>query len=171
MGLQAGIGAHGLWSISRGLARGLESRTEYKQMMDLADTPRQGDLDGRGNLSQRALTDFVVWFLKVSLDQITFMAGLFEIGALARRLNVLVERSETLKPETAKLLEEALIRGEIERGDAPRVTGLPERTARRVLNEAVAAGLLASETPKGPVSLRFPQDTLEVLFPRLYPQT
>jgi Fic family protein len=25
----AGIGAHGLWSVSRGLARGLESRTEY----------------------------------------------------------------------------------------------------------------------------------------------
>ena len=38
----AGIGAHGLWSISRGLARGLESRSEYKRMMDYADTPRQG---------------------------------------------------------------------------------------------------------------------------------
>ena len=51
MAHDAGIGAHGLWSISRGLARGLRSRTDYKQMMDLADTPRQGDLDGRGNLS------------------------------------------------------------------------------------------------------------------------
>jgi hypothetical protein len=28
----AGIGAHGLWSISRGLARGLESRGEYKRI-------------------------------------------------------------------------------------------------------------------------------------------
>lgn len=50
----AGIGAHGLWSISRGLARGLargpEGRDEYKSKMDYADTPRQGDLDGRGNL-------------------------------------------------------------------------------------------------------------------------
>lgn len=27
-----------------------------RQMMDLADTPRQGDLDGRGNLSLKALT-------------------------------------------------------------------------------------------------------------------
>ena len=43
MAWQADVAAHGLWSISRGLARGLESRTEYKQMMDLADTPRQGD--------------------------------------------------------------------------------------------------------------------------------
>ena len=43
----AGIGAHGLWSISRGLARGLESRGDYKSKMDYADTPRQGNLDGR----------------------------------------------------------------------------------------------------------------------------
>lgn len=46
-----------------------------------------------------------------------------------------------------------------------------ERTARRVLNDAVEAGLLASATPKGPVSLRFPESALEVLFPRLYPKT
>ncbi len=79
MGLHAGIGAYGLWSVSRGLARGLKSRTEYKRMMDHADMPRQGDLDGRGNLSLRALTEFTEWFLKACLDQIAFMAGLFEI--------------------------------------------------------------------------------------------
>ncbi len=55
MAAVSGIGARGLWSVSRGLARGLESRTDYKRMMDYADTPRQGDLDGRGNLSQKAL--------------------------------------------------------------------------------------------------------------------
>jgi Fic family protein len=55
----AGIGAHGLWSISHGLARGLSSKSEYKEMMDHADTPRQGDLDGRGDLSKRALTEFI----------------------------------------------------------------------------------------------------------------
>jgi Fic family protein len=59
MAWHADVAAHGLWSISRGLARGLERRTEYRHMMDLADTPRQGDLDGRGSLSERALIDFV----------------------------------------------------------------------------------------------------------------
>jgi len=44
----AGVGGHGLWSISRGLARGLEDRGEYKAKMDMADTVRQGDRDGRG---------------------------------------------------------------------------------------------------------------------------
>lgn len=166
---QAGIGAHGLWSVSRGLARGLESRTDYKRMMDHADTPRQNDRDGRGNLSQHALVDFTDWFLRVCLDQVTFMSELFDIENLARRLRTYIDRSDHLKPESVKLLEEALIRGQFERGEASRITGLPERTARRALNAVAQEGLLASETPKGPVSLRFPAAALEVLFPRLYP--
>jgi Fic family protein len=170
MASAADVGAHGLWSVSRGLARGLESRGEYKRMMDHADMTRQGDLDGRGNLSQRALGDFVLWFLKVCLDQVAFMSSLFELDALHRRLRLYVDRSGTLKPEAARLLEEALIRGELERGEAARITGLPERTARRVLSDVLDEGLLASVTPKGPVSLRFPTHTLEALFPRLFPQ-
>ncbi len=170
MGYSAGLDAHGLWSISRGLARGLKSRTEYKAMMDRADSPREGDLDGRGNLSRRALIEFTKWFLEVALDQVKFMTGLFEMSTLARRLKTAVARSESLKPEAAALLEAALLRGEIERGAAPGITGLPERTARRLLNDTVAEGLLASATPKGPVSLRFPESSLEILFPRLYPE-
>jgi Fic family protein len=171
MAHRAGIGAHGLWSISRGLARGLDSRADYKRMMDHADMPRQGDLDGRGNLSQRALVELTLWFLRVCLDQVTFMTDLFELNGLAKRLRSYVERSDRLKPEAARLLEEALMRGEIERGEASRITGLPERSARRVLNDTIATGLLASDTPKGPVSLRFPVATLDALFPRLFPET
>jgi len=170
MAHEAGIAAHGLWSISRGLARGLESRRDYKRMMDYADMPRQGDLDGRGNLSQRALVDFTLWFLRVCVDQVTFMSGLFDLGTLARRLRSHAERSG-LKPEAARLLDEALMRGAFERGEAGRITGLPERTARRVFNDVISLGLLASETPKGPVSLRFPADALDTLFPKLFPET
>lgn len=171
MGHVAGVGAHGLWSISRGLARGLESRGDYKSMMDHADTPRRGDLDGRGNLSQRALADFVQWFLKVALDQVQFMKGLFELDTLAQRLRRYVERSDQLRPEAARLLEEALIRGEFQRGEIARITGLPERTARRVLNDVTSADLLRSETPKGAVTLRFPVETLDAFFPKLFPES
>jgi hypothetical protein len=161
----AGIGAYGLWSVSRGLARGLESRSEYKQMMDYADMPRQNDLDGRGNLSLHALKEFTQWFLKVCLDQVTFMSGLFEIEALAAGFRKYVAQSDTLKPESSRLLQEALMRGEYDRGEAARITGLPERSARRVLNDLVVEGLLASATLKGPVSLRFPTNSLEIIFP------
>lgn len=170
MAARADIGAHGLWSISRGLARGLESRTDYKQMMDYADTPRQGDLGGRGNLSIRALVDFTRWFLRVCLDQVTFMSELFDLDNLSRRLKRIVEQSDDLKPEAFALLHEAMLRGQFDRGEAQRITGLPERTARRVLNDVVSRGLLASDSPKTPVSLRFPADALESLFPKLYPE-
>jgi Fic family protein len=171
MGYNADIAAHGLWSMSRGLARGLQSRLEYKEMMDRADTPRQGDLDGRGNLSQKALGEFVLWFLQVALDQVRFMSGLFDMENLIKRLRILVERDDRLKPEAARLLEEALIRGEFERGEIARITGLPERSARRVLNDLIDMKLLDSDTPKTAVSLRFPVDTLDILFPRLFPES
>jgi Fic family protein len=167
---EAGIGAHGLWSISRGLARGLKAPSEYKQMMDLADTPRQGDLDGRGNLSLKALNEFILWFLQVCLDQVKFMESLFELDSLGPRFKTYVEQSKTLKPEAARLLEEGLIRGQFERGEAARITGLPDRSARRVLADLLETGLLGSETPKGAVFLRFPTESLDILFPRLFPQ-
>jgi Fic family protein len=166
----AGIGAHGLWSISRGLARGLESRTEYKSMMDATDAPRRGDLDGRGTLSLAALEAFTEWFLRVALDQLRFMSGLFDLNTLAARLNRMVAGHELLKPESVAVLTETLMRGEIDRGEAPRITGLPERSARRVLADLQTHGLLDSDTPKGPMSLRFPASELDVLFPKLFPE-
>jgi len=173
MAHKAGIGAHGLWSISRGLARGLaegpEGRLEYKQHMAWADEQRQGDRDGRGNLSQKGLSLFATWFLKVTLDQLEFMTKLFDLEQLANRFERLVARQEKLAPEALYLLLEALRRGEFERGEAARLINMPERSARRVLKDLTGAGLLASSTEKGPVSLRFPSDALETLFPRLYP--
>jgi Fic family protein len=156
--------------VSRGLARGLDSRGDYKRMMDHADMPRQGDLDGRGNLSRRALSDFITWFLKVCLDQVTFMQGLFELDTLIGRLHGYVAR-RGLKPEAVAVLEQVLQRGELPRGEAARVTGMKERTARDLLGTLVSDGILGSETPKGLVSLRFPLDAIDVLFPSLFPET
>lgn len=119
MAYAAGIGAHGLWSVSRGLARGLEQRSEYKNMMDYADTPREGDLDGRGNLSQRALESFVLWFLRVCLDQVIFMTELFELDKLAKRLGNLARDEERFRPDSARLLEEAVLRGELDGAKHP----------------------------------------------------
>lgn len=170
MGLQAGIGAHGLWSVSRGLARGLASRGEYKAKMDYADSPRQGDLDGRGNLSRNALRDFVLWFLRVCLDQVTYMSSLFELEALTERLRRYVAAKPDWKPEAAHILDELVLRGEMPRGEATRITGLAERTARNVLADLIKDGIIASDTPKSPVYLRFPVHAVDVLFPRLFPE-
>ena len=170
MSLHAGIGAHGLWSISRGLARGLDSRTEYKAMMDHADMPRQGDLDGRGNLSLRALEEFTVWFLRVCLDQLRFMTDMFSLDALPQRLTA-YSVQKGWRQQAATLLVEILRRGEITRGEAAPITGLKERTSRELLSQLLKAGILGAGSEKGPVSLRFPSEAVDVLFPRLFPST
>jgi Fic family protein len=168
MALRANIGAHGLWSVSRGLARGLPGRPTYQEMMDHADQPRSSDADGRGNLSFRALVDFVQWFLEVMIDQIEFMANMLEIEGLKERVAKYVEGSLRLGQSEAAIARDVVIRGEVERGEAGRITGLSERAARDALSRLVAAGLLGSATPKGPVSLRVTTTAAESLFPRLF---
>lgn len=167
MAHHAGIGAHGLWSIARGLARGLQRPTEYKTMMDLADTPREGDYDGRGNLSRRALIEFSTWFLEVCLDQVRFMSKLFDLEGLAERL---VEYAAHMgwRPEAGRFLVGLFHRGEVARGEVAGMTGLGERTARTLLGSLVRDGIVGSPSDKGPVSLRFPTKTQDVLFPRLF---
>ncbi len=168
MALHAGIGAHGLWSVSRGLALGLESRLDYMSMMDHADMPRQGDLDGRGNLSLKALNTFITWFLKICLDQVMFMDSLFELDSLAKRLKHYCDQ-QGWKAEAFAILETTLLKGEIPRGDVSRITGLKERTARTLLSSLTETGIVGSDTPKGPLSLRFPVNAVEILFPNLFP--
>jgi Fic family protein len=168
MALQSGIGAHGLWSISRGLARGLSDGGEYKRMMDATDALRRGDLDGRGNLSLEALVEFVTWFCQVALDQVRFMASLFDLERLEARLRAYVEESLGLSGAAAELPIAALRSGELARGEASRVTKRPERTARNDLSSLVEAGLLVSDTPKGPVHLCFSTESADALFPRLF---
>jgi Fic family protein len=135
---------------------------------DLKDlTPRQGDLDGRGNLSQKALIEFIHWFLQVCLDQVNFMTSLFEFDRLAGHLKGYVE-NQGLKPEAFFILERVLIQGEMPRGEAERITGLKERSARMVLSSLINNGILQSGTPKGPVLLHFGSGSVEFLFPKLF---
>lgn len=145
MGLGAGIGAHGLWSISRGLARGITGPADYRRMMDYADMPRQGDLDGRGNLSLRALTEFIVWFLRVCLGQVDFMSDMFEISGLSERFRAYV-RTKGLPSAAERLIDEVLMRGELERGAVAGILALSQRQSRRILGLLVEEGLLASDT-------------------------
>ena len=62
------------------------------------------------------------------------------------------------------------MRGEIARGEAARLTGRPERTARLVLRQLLDNGLLVASTPKGPVRLGFPPHAVGYYLPRLYPE-
>lgn len=167
---KAGIDGHGMWTVSRGLAR---NRNDYLAALAAADSHRQGDMDGRGNLSNKGLVGFCTFFLEMALDQISFMSSLLDVDGLLKRILGYVDRQTVLgelQPESGYLLREVLLRGEVSRGEAARITGKAERTARRILKDLLDKKLLCAETEKGPVRLSFPTRAVGYYFPRLYPE-
>jgi hypothetical protein len=78
-----GLDFGGLWSLSRALA-GPDGR-DYLRMIDHADMPRQGALDGRGNLSLRALADFCGWFASRAASECAFAKTLFDPATIGER--------------------------------------------------------------------------------------
>lgn len=163
----------GIWSVSRGMAR---QRDKYYEMLGSADLPRQGDLDGRGNLTESGLRKWCGFFIDMCLDQVRFMSSTLELDGLKSRIAALVAvraqdsnfsnyRSEAVLP-----LHHVLVAGPVSRGEFCQMSGLGERTARRMLAQLLQDGLLKSEQAKGAVSIGFPLDALSVLFPNLYPE-
>ena len=166
--LEIGIGS-ALWSVSRGLAR---HSVDYKRLLMAADEPRRNDLDGRGSLSESALTEFCRFFLETCLDQARFMRELLDPTELQRRMELYVRDEESagrLPARSFVILREALLVGEVERGRVPTLIDASERTARRVVAELVDKRLLVSRSHKAPLRLGFPIDVVERWFPRLYP--
>ncbi len=166
--LEIGIGS-ALWSVSRGLAR---HSVDYKRLLMAADEPRRNALDGRGALSESALTEFCRFFLETCLDQVRFMRELLDPTELQRRMELYVRDEESagrLPARSFVILREALLVGEVERGRVPTLIDASERTARRVVAELVDKRLLVSRSHKAPLRLGFPIDVVERWFPRLYP--
>jgi Fic family protein len=165
---EIGLGSS-LWSVARGLAR--RSR-EYKALLMAADGPRWNDLDGRGNLSAKALQEFCEFFLETCIDQVEFMQSLLEPGELLRRIEryIAVEvQAKRLPKGSFSLLREALVFDEFDRGQAAAITGYQERQARNVLRALLDVKLLVSDQPKGKVYLGFPINVVEDWFPKLSP--
>lgn len=167
---KACVDSHGLWTISRGLGR---NAARYKQMLAWADEPRMGDHDGRGNLSDRALGEFCVFFLETALDQVEFTSSLLDFGTVQNRIRAYVERrasANELRPQAFHVIWQAFLEGEIARGDVGRIAGMPDRTARLLTGELLSQGLLLSDSPKGLLRLGLPLHAVAYYFPRLFPE-
>ncbi len=163
--------SEGLWSIGRGLAR---RRDEYYERLRDADSPRRGDLDGRGNLSEDGLRRWCEFFLEVCDDQVSFMARMLDLDAMKDRLLALTTfRAATdgrIRGEVALPLHHLFAAGPVTRGEFKQLTGLGDRTAQTQLSQLLEVGLLESESPRGPVSFGMPLDALQFMFPELYPE-
>lgn len=161
----------GLWSVSRGLAR---RRDEYYARLDAADAPRQGDLDGRGNLSEKELHRWCEWFIGLCEDQVSFMARLFNLDGMKTRIQALISfraaHDKRIRTEAALPLYHLFLAGPTARGEFQQMTGLGERTARTLLSSLIDTGLVTSPGHVAPVRFAFPLDALQFLLPELYPE-
>lgn len=167
--MKAGVDSDGLWTISRGLAR---RKAEYQVALANADEKRLNDLDGRGYLSQRHLGEFCRFFLSTATDQVEFMQELLGLEGMLNRIVGYGERREFAKElpgGSALVLREIFLRGEIPRGDVPRIIAASPRTSQKITGELLAQRLVTSGSPKGPLRLGFPSDAAGHYFPNLYP--
>jgi Fic family protein len=159
----------GIWSVARGLARNVN---RYKQHLASCDQTRWNDLDGRGNLSERALSDFTEFFLEICLDQIDYMQSVIEPAGLHKRVLAWADEERgkgQLLPGAPKLLEAVLFRGAIPRSEIPALLGVVDRQSRRVVASLLARGVLRSGGDREPVSLAFPIQAAASWFPGLFP--
>jgi len=159
-----------VWSVARGLARNVEA---YKRNLAACDVIRRNDLDGRGHLSEEALVDFTDFFLRVCIDQVTFMEQLVQPDRLRTRILLWAEeeiRLGALPPKSGSILEAVLYRGELPRGDAGAVVGTGDRQARRVVSALIEKGVLVSDSVRAPLRLVFPAALASRWMPGLFPE-
>jgi Fic family protein len=169
---------HGLWSPLRGIAR---DRDQYYARLSNADQPRRNDLDGRGALSEEELVKFAGWLLDVCIDQARFIGGLLGLEGLKSRIRDLLtylaarpwrigSEGSVVKVDALEALHYVAITGPVDRARFSAMTGLPPRTARRVLSSLLDFGVLSATSSRSAVSFAVPQSSLRFLFPRLWPE-
>jgi Fic family protein len=159
---RAGAGAGGLWSISRGLARGTqawpgEPKGQYKSLLASADKERQSaTTDGRGALSLSALQEFVEWFLLIAMDQIEYMTSVYDVAGLRSRAEAVWAATLADKPtmvtQSLPILRR-LFFGELPRNEAWQLVGKSPRTGRSLVTKLLEEGLIYSESERGNLRL------------------
>ena len=116
------------------------------------------------------------YFLGLCEDQVDFMTSMLDLSKLKDRIRayLLVRRATD---GITEYREEALLPlhtlagvGSVSRGDFIRMTGLEERTARKVISRFIKDGLLTSDSHRAELSIGFPLGSLNILFPNLYPE-
>ena len=163
----------GLWSPLRGFAR---SEARYKTLLQAADEHRQGDLDGRGNLTQKGLVQWIDYTLDVCIDQVEFMARQLQVQGMQDRIRAAL--SYEAAAVRSGVREEALLplhylfatQGELGRAQFKAMTGLGERVATTLLSALLSRGFLTTDSPYGSLRFGIPRHALRFYFPALWPE-
>lgn len=165
------LDSSGLWSISRGLAR---NNAAYKTALANADSRRMNDYDGRGNLSNKMLVDFCVFFLKTAIDQVEYMHHILAIEQMIQRIenfvDIMVIRNK-LRIESKYILTDVFLKGKISKVEATRVTNLSDKTLKLLTDQLIAMELIKAVKEGIHVMyyVNYPIKYSPMLFPGIYP--
>lgn len=160
-----------LWSLSRGLAR---RQSEYYAMMANADRPREGDLDGRGQLSLKHYLGFIRFMLDACIDQIDYMTEAVDPVNMRARVERLFKNHERIiaakvRPGSAPAVHALLSMGAMPRATFKTFLGLSERLAIEELQRLIELGTVLSPTPKSrEVEPGLPVWFAQAIFPDLH---
>lgn len=166
--LQAELRGGGIWRVSRGFAR---DSKRYTASLAEADQQRASDLDGRGNLSEKALVSWCSYFLETAHEQVRFMTKCLDPQGARDRIMKYASYlgvNGQLHPAAAPLLAEAFARGEVPRSELPGLMQVSERSARTIANQLHEMGLVDA-APGAHVRVRLPTSVVPWIFPQLYP--
>ncbi len=158
-----------IWSVARGLAR---NAAAYKGHLAACDLSRRNDLDGRGHLSEETLAEFTSFFLKTCIDQVDFMEKLMQPEQLRNRIIAWAEDESkigALPAKAGQILEAILYRGELPRGDIPKLLQVTDRQALRIVTALHDRNVLTSRSSKSPWRLIFPATLAHRWMPGLFP--
>ena len=164
---------NGLWSPLRGFAR---SHDAYYAHLAAADEPRAGDLDGRGNLTETGLLNWIDYVIEVCIDQVEFMTNLLSLDGMKDRIAACLSFEEQVvkqgvRTESLRALHYLFsTQSELDRADFKAMLGLGDRLATAQISALLSRGLLLTDSPYGKLRFGVPQHALRFYFPALWPE-
>lgn len=163
----------GLWSPMRGFARSSE---RYRTLLQAADEHRRGDLDGRGNLSQQALMDWIDYVFDVCLDQVQFMHSMLDTERFVDRISAALTYEENVVKSGVRLTALRPLHylftsaTALPRADFKAMLGTSDRTASNLVTSLLNRGFLSTTSAYGALSFAVPTHALRFYFPKLWPE-
>jgi Fic family protein len=165
------LDSNGLWSISRGLAR---RNADYKSKLANADLTRYNDYDGRGNLSNKMLIEFCIFFLETAIDQADFMYRILDVENMLSRIQAFTDMMvlrKKLRPEARYILEDVFLKGKVTKSDVERITNLSDKSAK-IITDSLEEMDLLKKTKEGihvTFYVNYPVNLSPMFFPGIYP--
>jgi hypothetical protein len=88
----------------------------------------------------------------------------------AQRTSGRLPEKSPLPKEAARIRTHAFLHGKLPKGDVHKLIGVSDRKARDVVKALVREGLLETQNHKAPLTIGFPADAVEFIFPGLCDQ-